>query len=319
MLMFYGIVVWAGVRSFSTVFKRSDDAGRLLIGAFWAAAVGYLVQLLFGVSVTGVTFLLWIALAVALAPTARIVEVRAPSWGKVVAVVGVVACAAGIAYTGVAVAADNAYMKSQASSAADQRIAEAKKAIRLFPYSYTYRWGLAEAYMAQMNLYYRMGSEAQQAGEDTAPYLQHVKQSFLDAEAALKDAIAFMPQEYDNYVTLADLYNTVGETINKDYFEQAIDAARRGIAAEPYGTPARVQLARALAGQGKNAEAEKVLRYCLQIDPTSGQAAYTLAALLHNQGKDKEALAVLQAVEAIAPGQQGIAESIARLQAKQQE
>ncbi len=81
MLLFYAVVVWAGVRSFATVFRRSDDPARLLVGAFWAAAVGYLVQLFFGVSVTGVTFLLWIALAVALAPTARLIEVRAPRLG----------------------------------------------------------------------------------------------------------------------------------------------------------------------------------------------------------------------------------------------
>ena len=71
MLMFYGIFVWAAVRSFGTVFRRSDDPTRILLGAFWAAAAGYLVQLMFGLSVTGTTFLLWIALAVVLAPTAR--------------------------------------------------------------------------------------------------------------------------------------------------------------------------------------------------------------------------------------------------------
>jgi O-antigen ligase len=198
MLMFYGVVVWAGVRSFSTVFRRDDDPGRLLIGAFWAAAVGYLVQLLFGVSVTGVTFLLWIALAVALAPTARLVEVRAPRWGMVAGAAVLAVCVAGIGYQGVVLAADNVYMKAQASTSAEQRIAHAKRAVRLFPYSQTYRWGLGVAYMDELKLLLQEGSKAQQAGEDTAPYYEASKQAFINAETAFNEAIAFVPDEYDD-------------------------------------------------------------------------------------------------------------------------
>ena len=87
MLLFYGVFVWAGVRSARTVFKRTGDPARILVAAFWAAAAGYLVQLFFGLSVTGVAFLLWIALAVVLAPTSREVAVRAPRWGAVAGVV----------------------------------------------------------------------------------------------------------------------------------------------------------------------------------------------------------------------------------------
>jgi tetratricopeptide (TPR) repeat protein len=319
MLMFYGVVVWAGVRSFSTVFRRDDDSGRLLVGAFWAAALGYLVQLLFGVSVTGVTFLLWIALAVALAPTARLVEVRAPRWGVVAGAAVLAVCVVGIGYQGVVLAADNAYMKAQASSSAEQRIKDAKRAVRLFPYSQTYRWGLGVAYMEELKLLLQEGSKAQQAGEDTAPYYEASKQAFVNAEAAFRDAIAFVPDEYDDYVSLAELYTIAGQVFDKSYYQQALDVVAQGLKVEPYGTTIRVQMAKALWDQGKKAEAEKVLRYCLEIDPMGGQAALQLATFLYDQGKTAEALQILLDVNARAPGQAGVAEAISQLEAKQQQ
>jgi len=68
MILMYGVFAWAAVRSFRTVFVRSQNPARMLVGAFWAAAAAYLVMLFFGLSVTGNTFLLWTALAVTLAP-----------------------------------------------------------------------------------------------------------------------------------------------------------------------------------------------------------------------------------------------------------
>lgn len=313
MLLFYAIFVWAGVRSFATVFRRVDDPARILVGVFWAASVGYLVQLFFGVSVTGVTFLLWIALALALAPTARIFEVRAPRWGLVAAVVVVAVCAVGVAYQGVVLAADHAYMKSQSAPTLPERTAAAQSAVRLNPYNQTYRWGLGIAYMQELDSYLQGAAQAKKAGQDTAPYLAGAKQSFSQAQKALKQAIAFVPDEYDNYVTLADLYDTAGESLDPGYFQKALGVVQQGLAVEPYGTAIRLQQARALLGLGRNAEAQKVLEYCVRIDPSGGAAALLLAGMYEDQGKKAEALALLQSVEAIAPGQAGIADAIARL------
>ena len=74
--MLYGVFGWAAVRSFRTVFGKTDDRKRILVGAFWAASAGYLLQLMAGLSVTGNTFLLWTAIAVVLAPTASVVEIE---------------------------------------------------------------------------------------------------------------------------------------------------------------------------------------------------------------------------------------------------
>jgi putative inorganic carbon (HCO3(-)) transporter len=314
-LMFYGIFVWAGVRSFRTVFRRSSDPTRIILGAFWAAAAGYFVQLLFGISVTGTTFLLWIALALVLVPTARSVDVKAPRWGTVVAVVFLAVAALGIGYQGVFLLADNAYLKSKTSVGGPARTEMARRAVRLNPFDGTYRAEVGLAYIAELRGYLEAGLAAHQAGQDTSPYEAAVKASFASAEAALNDAIAFQPDEYDTYVSLAQLYNIGGQSLNERFYDSAIAVARRGLEVEPYGTAIRVQLAQALLNQGKMNEGIKVLEYCVSIDPTGGPAALLLAQAYVQQGRSVEALAILKAVEAVAPGQSGIAETIQQIEA----
>ena len=315
MLMFYGIFAWAGVRSFRVVFGRSGDAGRIILGAFWAAAVGYLVQLLFGLSVTGTTFLLWAALGVALVPSARTVTVKAPKWGTGAAVVICAMCALGIGFQGTVLLADHAYMQSQIATTYSARVAAMRQAVRLNPYNQTYLNALGLVYLSDMKGYLQAGAEAKKRGEDLTPYAEGVRTSFANAESAFKDAIAFVPDEYDNYVSLADLYNLAGGALDKSLYQSAIAVAEQGLEVEPFGTAIRMQLAQSLLATGKTAAAVKVLEYCVRIDPTGGDAALMLANVYQQQGKTTEALAVLKAVDALAPGQPGVAEAIQQLEA----
>jgi O-antigen ligase len=314
-LMFYGIFVWAGARSFKTVFRRSGDPSRILLGAFWAASAGYLVQLLFGISVTGTTFLLWIALALVLVPTARTVETRAPRWGTVAAVICLATAALGIGYQGVGLLADNAYLHAQTDYSQADRTAAALLAARLNPLNPTYRGAVGLAYSSEVRAYLDAGAQAQQNGEDTSQYAEAVKRSFANAESAFKDAIAFVPDEYDNYVSLADLYNTGGAALTKDLYQSAIAVAQQALDIEPFGTAIRIQLARSLLATGKTAEAIKTLEYVVRIDPTGSQAALALASIYRQQGRVGKALALLKSFDALAPGLPGIAEAIQQLEA----
>ena len=314
MLMMYGIFVWAGVRSFGTVFRRTDDPTRIVLGAFWAAAAGYLVQRLFGLSVTGTTFLLWVALGVVLAPTARIVEVKAPKWGTAAAAAILAVAALGIGYQSLLLFADHVYLGAFSSTVATDRTEAARRAARLNALNGAYRAQVGLAYVTEVQGYLQAGGAAEKAGEDTSPYEAAVRSSFAAAEIAFKDAIAFQPDEYDNYVALANLYNLGGEALDKRFYDSAIAVARQGLEVEPYGTAIRVQLARALLNTGKTAEGIRELEYSVSIDPTGGDAALLLAQVYANQGKTAEAIAVLKSVEAIAPGQPGIAEAITKLE-----
>jgi tetratricopeptide (TPR) repeat protein len=301
------------VRSFRTVFGRSSDPQRIVRGAFWAAAAGYLVQLFVGLSVTGTTFLLWVSLGVVLAPTARVLEVRAPRWGTVAAALVVALAALGIGYQVLPLAADNAYSSARAGSGPD-RTAAARRAVRLSPLTGIYRTEVGLSSAVEMMHYLDAGVRAQRAGEDTSQYAAGFKRSFLAAEAGLKDAIAFQPDEYENYIALADIYDTAGKALNKRYYDEAIAVARQGLKIAPYGTALRLRLARAYLATGQTAKAVKELEYIVSIDPRDGEAALALAGVYAQQKRFEDALAVLRAVEAAAPGQPGIADAIRKLE-----
>ena len=117
-------------------------------------------------------------------------------------------------------------------------------------------------------------------------------------------------------MSLAYLYNLGGAVLSKDLYQSAIDVAEQGLEVEPFGTTIRVQLAQSLLATGKTAEAVKTLEYCVRIDPTGGErrAAYW-RSLYRQQGKTAEALAVLKSVDALAPGQPGVADAIKQLEA----
>lgn len=318
MLMLYGVFVWAGVRSFRTVFGRSHDVSRIVLGAFWAAAAGYLVQLFFGLSVTGTTFLLWASLAVVLAPTARVVVVQAPRWGAAVAVALLCAAALGIGYQGLFILADNAYLRAEATGDSAESIELVRRAARLQPLNGTYKEALGLAYAARAREYLSAGAAAEQRGDDTTLYAEAFRENFANAERAFKDAIAFTPSEYDSYVSLAELFNLGGEALREDLYQSAVQVARQRLEVGPFGTAIRAQLARALLAQGKTDEAVKELEYVVRIDPSDGRAALVLAGVYQQQGKTAEALALLRAVDARMPGQAGVAEAIQRLEAGEQ-
>lgn len=315
LLLFAAVFVWAAVRSFTTIFKRSDDPFRLMLGAFWAASAGYLIHLFFGLSLPGTSFLVWTALAIVLVPTARSIGVKVARWGTVAGVAVIVIVAAGVAYQGVVLAADHSYSKSQTASLAGEQTQEALRATELNPLNADYRQGLGLAYLAEMRAYLQAGAEAQQKGEDTTPYEKQVVRSFLDAKSALEKAIDFTPPEYDNYVILASLYNLAGEAMDADLYQDAIQVAERGLQIMPLGTSIRVQLAHSLVATGRMPEAVEALEYCVQIDPTGGEAAAYLAGIYQQQGDPDKALELLRSVEALAPGQPGIADAIRELEA----
>ena len=315
-IMMYGVFVWAGIRSFGTVFRRSDDSSRVLVGAFWAAAAGHLVHLLFALPAVGSTFLLWAAVGVVLAPTARVVELKKPRWGLVAAVLIVVVAVACIGYQGVPVAADHSYLVSSTGDGGPARAEALRQAVRLNPFNGGYRTELGQAYTSEVRGYLSAGTAAKNAGQDETSYVDAAKSSFAKGVAAFEDAIAFQPDEYDNYVSLGDLYNLGGQVFDHKYYDDAMAIANRGLQIEPYGTTVRAVLAYALLSTGKTAEGVSALEYCMQIDPRDADAALLLAQAYERIGRAADALSLLRSVEKRQPGQTGVADAIKKLEAK---
>lgn len=322
-LLFFAIWIWAIVRSWKTVFARGTDSshplgsGRILLGAFWAASMGYFLHLLLGISVPGSSFLLWIALALVLGPTSRQVAVTPRKWVWAPAVAVFVAAGLAIAGQGVALAADRAYsVASEEFSARPlaERYDAASRAVQLGPLVSRHHRAVAAVAQESMAIDSMSLAQARHSGADDTSALRALETSFVLTEDAYNKAIAFNPWDYANYVNLAAVYNAAGATLDYAHYQRAIDTAEEALVIVPYGIEIRVELAEALLATGKSAQAIETLRYCLVLDPASGVAALALAPIYAQRGMLDRALVLLRTVEALEPGQPGVRPAIRAIQ-----
>ncbi len=263
-LLLYGTFGAAAWFSAPLVFKRHEGSERLVLAGFWAACAGYLASLSFGISVTGNTFLLWAAMAVVLAPLAKVVEVRRFEWGVFAAAVSLVLVAVLIVGSFVYISADSHYLKARLVAQGQTRVDEVEKAIELNPFNDMYRAELGLAHMDNA-----VAAITQLAsGNSQDPAVRALAQSHFDkAERAFLDVIDFVPWEYDNYVFITSLYSMGAEYLDPSYGEKAVEYGEKGVAVEPYGPAVRFQLARALMRLGRDAEAKGHLETAVKLDP----------------------------------------------------
>jgi len=118
------------------------------------------------------------------------------------------------------------------------------------------------------------------------------KQSLQQAVDAYEQTIAIVPTEYDNYLFLSGIYNYAGTRLDPAYFNDAIKAADRGIAAEPFGPGVRMQKALAQASVGDAAAAAKTLDAAVNMDPNFVEIHVLYAQVLTEAGRLQDALAV---------------------------
>lgn len=293
LLMLYGFFAWVLISTSRQAFAASSGRTRVLYAGVWAAVVGYLVHLFFGVSVAGTSVFLWLSLGLLLTPTARELPVVQP---RRIAGLGVAALAmlnaallavANVRY----IAADHQYLLARAGNfSAGEKVDATKRAVALNPLNDQYRTWLGRGYLEWAGE--RLGASDGASPEAQAETLQLMKAS----ENAFEEAIAFIPGEYDNYLFLANLYNNMGRVLDRTYYEEAIKAADRGIAVAKYGVAVRAEKARALEGLGQTGDAIRELQYALELAPSYGAAAMQLADIYRSQGDLDTAIAVLKDV-----------------------
>ena len=233
------------------------------------------------------------------------------------AAVVLVVAALCIAGQGVVLAADRQYeIASEDFSLRNlsERAEAADKAVELNSLAPEHRSTLGAVNGERMAVALSSLAEARDRGADLTPHLETLAVVFADAEAAYEEAIDFTPWDYANYVNLASVYNSAAWALDEAYYHDAIGTAQAGLEVMPYGTAIRVQLAHALLATGQNVEAREELEYCLELDPRDGSAALALAEIYVQEGREVEALAMLRSVEAMAPGQRGVAAAIKALE-----
>lgn len=315
MLLLYGLFAAIAVFSARNAFKRPEsekDTGRLVLAGFWAAAAGYVVHLTFGLSVTGATFLLWVSMAALMAPHARTVEFKAPSWGVYAASATLVAVLVASVANFVYIQADNAYLMARLGGGYEQRLGNAKLAVARNPYNDMYR---AEVGLAHTDAFFSIAGQmrnAQDQGQDIAPARAEAERVFLLAEASLLETIDFIEYEYDNYVFLTNLYNTAADVLSPEYNDRALATARKGIEVSEFGPAIRVQYAIALLTSGNNDEAERQLRAAAEMDLRYTEPNVLLGDVLARKGDYEGALVSYERVRELDPEYPGIDETIVK-------
>lgn len=269
--LMYLVFGWVAVVAGKAVFRRGEKSGsQLMLAGLWAGCAAYIAHLMFGLSLAGTTFFLWMALGLLISPSAKSREISAPSWGTVAAGVTLAIMLVGLILNIQFIRADNAYLKSAMLMQSNpvEAATYAEKAIAINPYNDIYRaqpgiaWG-------------QYGSILASAGS----YDQAVV-AFGNAESRLLDVIAFCPAEYDNYVFLASVYNTHASMVpGTGYEEKALEVALKAVEIEKYGPGARVQLARAYYALGDAEKAVDELAYAVEMDPNFTEAASLLESL----------------------------------------
>ncbi len=300
-LLMYATFAWTAVKSAGAAFAKDRGGERLLLAGLWAACAGYIVHLLFGLSVTGSTVFLWLCMAMLLTPVARSVNVSAPGWGTLAAVLVVVAVAAASVGNVVYLAADRAYLRARVVSQGVMRIQDVEQAIRLNPTNDMYRSELGLAYQ---DVFLQLASEAQtvrQQGGDPTQLQAQATQAFAMAEKAYKDVIEFVPTEYDNYVFISNLYNAGADLLDRRYLQQAVEWGQKAVEVEPFGPAARFQLALAYYRLGRMDEARSELEEATQMDPAYADAQMLLGDMYRDAGEYEKAKKAYEAALSIKP------------------
>ncbi|HET6497831.1 MAG TPA: O-antigen ligase family protein, partial [Coriobacteriia bacterium] len=284
-VLFFAVMGWAAIRSAPQVFNRSSDRSRVILGAFWAASAGYLASLVFGLSLPGVSFLLWIAVAVAVAPTAATSTVRAPSWGRIGATGGIAHAAVLIALQVPLIAADRAFMRSQFGDIGSAGPRYAAEAVRLNPLSHAYREQVGISYFNEALRQLGIAEQAFAQGQDPTRFLEDAERNLGRSERAFLDAIEWEPAFFGNYQYLATLYNLRGDLLGsaRDH-EAALRVTEEIRAIDPYAMATRVEQAYALHALARADEAVTLLEESLALVPGHERAALLLAGVHEQKG-----------------------------------
>jgi O-antigen ligase len=301
-LLMYGLIVWVLVRSARMVFARGQGAKRMLLAGFWAAVAGYVVHLLFGLSVTGSTIFLWLSMGLLLSPGATERE-ASPARMPVLLVSAVVAVVvAGSVLNVRFIVADNAYLRGRVVEQGLERVEAIERAIELNPFNDMYRLELGVAWQDIMRVTARAYAESLESGVPDEQARKAAEAFLQSAASAYEDMIMYEPQEYDTYVFYASLYNEAGSYLDRAYYRRAIEIATMGVDVEPHGPAARVQLASAALALGDPGTAIEHLEVATGLDPRFMRAFGMLGDAYRAAGRVEDARAAYEYVLEREPG-----------------
>lgn len=327
-LLLYGLIAVVLAITARDVFARGKGTERLLLAGFWAAWIGYVVTLIFGLSVTGVTVFMWLTMGILVSSRAVTRVVKAPGWGSIGAVVTGLIVVVALTLNTMYIVADHLYLRGKTTPTstgatsvellASRRAAirEYEKALELNPYNDMYRLEYARgwemAYRAAHGAY--LGA---QGTVDAESYRAQVIEAVDRTEQAYLETLDYVPYEYDTYVFLTAFYNDLAETLSASYVERAIQIGEIGREVEPYGPAIRVLLGRAYLLDGRDDDALAELEFGAALDSDYLQAWKFLGDVRMFLGDLEGAREAYEHVMSRDPQYAGIAEALAAVEASE--
>ena len=293
MLAFYAIMIWVIAPAVKLCMAPSDEhkGERMIFIGMVAAVVAYNVHLLFGLSLPGASFLLWILLGVLVVPRTKSAVVDPVPWATGAGVAAVVIALIPAFFATRFIAADHYYYLAQAygsnaSSSANAGTGTDNSAAYL-GMAITYAQGACRLNPTiEMYRTEEVTLLSQQALKTLQSDPANVAAAAAQAETSIKKLLALSPYEYDSYlmagnywVSMGEQYVSMGDAAKgKQYFDTAVKTLSPQVKAMPNGLALRYQYALALQGQGKNKEALAQFKFCMDSDSnfSSAKQAYDL-------------------------------------------
>jgi len=311
--LFYGLFGAGLALTAGRAFRRQAPPAMLLLAGLWAAVAGYLVHLLFGLSVVGASGLFWVFFGLLMAPTARARAVQTGRWGRPAAVVVAAILALLMAGNLVFLGADYLFGHSRALPPGPAAVAAVERTIRWNPLFDAYRTALvsrqAEILSAQLALDAR-----QHPGEGPAPMSPATRNALAATLDAFEQASAHSPHEYDNVVNLMVLYNALGPH-DPAYYDKALALAEQALTDFPVSPWIRLEKANALAGLGRTEEAMQLALEAAGLDPRYAEPQRLMGDLHLRRGELEQTAARYRQALALAPEDQRLVRTLAAVEA----
>ncbi|MHB8842388.1 MAG: O-antigen ligase family protein [Candidatus Aquicultor sp.] len=284
----------------NSIRYRDGDQKRVYAGLV-AAAAGYVVYLVVGLSIIGSTPILWLIIGALLSQayfvrTATVKAAPAIITASAISLTFLVAAyLAVVMYT-----ADvhfNRAMALEGSANPNQTIASFDTATRL------YKNGL------YLDLYGRYLQDVGLAQHDTSLLLR--------AKGIAETATDLEPNDSDHWIYLANAYATLTNGPGNGYFDSAEEALNTALAIRPNSSVAQLLLADAYKAEGRYDEVLRLLEFVREVNPTSKEAWLLTAEAHKNLGQKELAITYYKKYQSLNPGDTKVGRIIQGLQANQ--
>lgn len=257
-----GALGYAAIASFRGL-QGAKGPTRALLVTLWAALIGIIVALLFGLTVPAVSVWVWLTVGLLVAPISH--RARRPRMGVLVAGAGL-----GVAlalWAGSWFVADVIVGRAVQMQPGPAQISEFEAAVRLDPITPDYRWLVAEGLVDQ-------ALAEQRAGQGTQTFDATMLRAIVAFDAAAR------ADRGDPMVRTALANVLVGLAVRRpgtDAAQHAVEVALEAVRLAPRNPAALGALARAYDVSGRDVEAAKTAQLAREVAPE--YSAETLGSL----------------------------------------